>query len=107
MFVFSVFLPVIANTAGWITAEVGRQPWIVQDLMKTAEGVSPNLSQSQLYFSNITFLLIYMLLFAVFIYVLNDKIKHGPEPVDSPESKEPIIKLSERIKELLSKKRDK
>lgn len=102
IFVFSVLLPVIANTAGWITAEVGRQPWIVQGLMKTAEGVSPNLSQSQLYFSNILFFILYLLLFCVFIYVLNSKIQHGPEPT---ETDEPHVKLPGKIREFLSKEK--
>ncbi|MBK8550852.1 MAG: cytochrome ubiquinol oxidase subunit I [Ignavibacteria bacterium] len=105
MFVFSVFLPVIANTAGWITAEVGRQPWIVQGLMKTADGVSPNLSSDQLYFSNILFFILYLMLFIVFIYVLNNKIQHGPEPLDEIDTKSSLIKLPQRIREILDSKR--
>ncbi|MEZ4690453.1 MAG: cytochrome ubiquinol oxidase subunit I [Ignavibacteria bacterium] len=93
MFVFSVFLPVAANTAGWITAEVGRQPWIVYGLMKTAQGVSPNLSSDQLYFSNVLFLFLYLMLFIVFIYVLNNKIKHGPESLDTLNTKSSLVEL--------------
>ncbi len=104
IFVFSVLLPVTANTAGWITAEVGRQPWIVYGLMKTAAGVSPNLSRSQLYFSNILFFFLYLMLFAVFVYVLNSKIQHGPDPA---ETSAPIVPLTQRIREILRKsKRD-
>lgn len=104
IFVFSIFLPVIANTAGWITAEVGRQPWIVWELMRTADGVSPNLSQSQLYFSNILFFILYSALFTVFVYVLNGKIKHGPEAVEHIDVKKPLIQLPERIRDLLKSK---
>lgn len=102
IFVFSVLLPVIANTAGWITAEVGRQPWIVQGLMKTADGVSPNLSQGQLYFSNILFFLLYLSLFIVFIYVLNSKIQHGPERI---ETDEPHVKLPGKLRDFLFKEK--
>ncbi|MBS1516984.1 MAG: cytochrome ubiquinol oxidase subunit I [Bacteroidetes bacterium] len=104
IFVFSVLLPVFANTAGWITAEVGRQPWIVYGLMRTAEGVSPTLSQSQLYFSNILFFLLYLSLFAVFVYVLDRKIKHGPDPADESE---PIVKLPVKLREILNFRKDK
>lgn len=106
IFVFSVLLPVTANTAGWITAEVGRQPWIVQGLMKTADGVSPILSQSQLFFSNITFFLIYLMLFIVFIYVLNNKIKHGPDTPEIIDTSKPLVSLPERLREFLSRKKD-
>ena len=107
MFVFSVFLPVLANTAGWITAEVGRQPWIVYGLMKTAEGISPTLSQSQLYFSNIMFFVLYLMLFIVFIYVLNNKIQHGPEPVDEIDTKSSLVKLPDKIREIIDSRRKK
>ena len=107
MFVFSVFLPVLANTAGWITAEVGRQPWIVYGLMKTAEGVSPTLSQSQLYFSNIMFFILYLMLFIVFIYVLNNKIQHGPEPLEEIDTKSSLIKLPQKIREALDARKKK
>ncbi|MEP7145798.1 MAG: cytochrome ubiquinol oxidase subunit I [bacterium] len=105
LFVFSIFLPVIANTCGWITAEVGRQPWVVYGLMKTAEGVSPNLVASQVYFSNIMFFILYMMLFSVFIYVLNSKIQHGPEDIEAAGSNQPLIRLPERIRDFFSKKR--
>jgi cytochrome d ubiquinol oxidase subunit I len=81
--VISVLGPQIANQAGWMAAEVGRQPWIVQGLMRTAEGVSPILTSGQVIFSLVLFTVIYMLLFAVFIYLLNDKIQHGPDPVET------------------------
>jgi cytochrome bd ubiquinol oxidase subunit I len=81
--VFAVIGPQIANQAGWMAAEVGRQPWIVQGLMRTAEGVSPLLTSGQVIFSLTLFGVIYALLFAVFVFLLNDKIQHGPEPVET------------------------
>ncbi|GIK23369.1 MAG: cytochrome ubiquinol oxidase subunit I [Ignavibacterium sp.] len=82
-FVFSVLLPQIANQVGWITAEVGRQPWIVYGLLKTSEGLSKAVSADQVWFSLILFTLIYIGLFILFVYLLNEKIKHGPEDVDA------------------------
>jgi len=81
--VVAVLGPQIANQAGWMAAEVGRQPWIVQGLMRTAEGVSPLLTSEQVIFSLVLFSVIYMLLFGVFVFLLNDKIQHGPEPVET------------------------
>lgn len=83
IFVFSVLLPQIANQIGWITAEVGRQPWIVYGLLRTSEGLSKTVEAGQVWFSLILFTLIYIGLFILFIYLLNEKIQHGPEDVDS------------------------
>jgi cytochrome d ubiquinol oxidase subunit I len=83
IFVFSVLLPQIANQIGWITAEVGRQPWIVYGLLRTSEGLSKAVEAGQVWFSLILFMVIYLGLFILFIYLLNEKIQHGPEDVDS------------------------
>ena len=83
IFVFSVLLPQIANQIGWMTAEVGRQPWIVYGLLRTSEGLSKVVEAGQVLFSLILFTIIYIGLFILFIYLLNGKIQHGPEDVDS------------------------
>lgn len=90
-FVFSVVLPYIANQLGWVAAEVGRQPWIVYELLRTPDGLSEAVQANQVLGSIIMFGLIYAMLFAVWLYVLNDKIKHGPEPVEdeAPDHTEP------------------
>lgn len=78
VFVFSVIGPHIANQLGWITAEVGRQPYIVHNLLRTSEAFSKSISTGEVLTSLILFGLIYMFLFVLFIYLLNDKIQHGP-----------------------------
>jgi cytochrome d ubiquinol oxidase subunit I len=80
--VFSVLLPQIANQLGWISAEVGRQPWIVYNLLRTSDALSKVVDANQVLFSLILFLIIYLLLFILFIYLLNEKIKKGPEEID-------------------------
>ncbi|MFN3695324.1 MAG: cytochrome ubiquinol oxidase subunit I, partial [Ignavibacterium sp.] len=82
IFVFSVLLPQIANQVGWITAEVGRQPWIVYGLMRTSEGLSKAVQAGQVWYSLIMFTLIYIGLFILFIYLLNNKIHKGPVEAD-------------------------
>ncbi len=82
IFVFSVLGPQIANQVGWITAEVGRQPWIVYGILRTSEGLSKAVEAGQIWFSLILFTIIYIFLFILFIYLLNEKIQHGPEGVD-------------------------
>ncbi|MDD4050598.1 MAG: cytochrome ubiquinol oxidase subunit I [candidate division Zixibacteria bacterium] len=79
IFVFSVLLPQIANQMGWFSAEVGRQPWIVYGLLRTAEGVSKSVTPGDVIASIVMFLLVYILLFILFIYHLNEKIQRGPE----------------------------
>ncbi len=72
-------LPHIAHETGWISAEVGRQPWIIYKLMKTADAASVVVSANQLVFSLIMFFLIYSLLFVMFVYLFVKIAKNGPE----------------------------
>jgi len=78
LFVVAVLGPHLANQLGWLSAEVGRQPWIVHGMLRTSEAVSPRVSASEIWASLIMFGLVYLLLFAAFIYLLDHKIKHGP-----------------------------
>lgn len=77
VFSFSVLLPQIANQVGWYSAEVGRQPWVVYGLLRTSDALSENVKAEQVLFSLILFTLLYTILFALFIYLLNKKIQHG------------------------------
>ncbi len=79
--VASVLLPQIANQIGWYTAEVGRQPWIVYGLLRTSDALSKNVTSEHIIFSLVLFTLIYAGLFVVFLYLLDKKIKHGPDEV--------------------------
>jgi len=80
--IFSVLGPQISNQTGWFTAEMGRQPWIVYGLLRTSEALSKTVSAEHVLFSIILFTLIYGLLFVLFIFLLDRKIKQGPEQVD-------------------------
>ena len=80
--VFSVLGPELANEMGWFAAEVGRQPWLVWHELRTPEGLSAVVKANVVLTSLILFTFIYFLLFAVFIYLLNDKIQHGPHEDD-------------------------
>jgi cytochrome d ubiquinol oxidase subunit I len=75
-------LPQAANQLGWISAEVGRQPWIVYNLLRTKDAVSKAVGSGEIIFSLILFTLIYALLFVLFIFLLDRKIKHGPDETD-------------------------
>ncbi|MBN1947744.1 MAG: cytochrome ubiquinol oxidase subunit I [Bradymonadales bacterium] len=72
-------LPFLANQLGWWAAEVGRQPWIVYGIMRTADAVSPRVSAGQILFSILMFSVIYGLLFAVWVFLLRREIRKGPE----------------------------
>jgi len=79
--IFAVFLPQMGNQLGWASAEIGRQPWIVYGILRTGEGLSPVVTSGQVWFSLIGFTLVYLLLFGAFIFLLNHKIKVGPEEI--------------------------
>ncbi|MCX7908735.1 MAG: cytochrome ubiquinol oxidase subunit I [Ignavibacteria bacterium] len=83
--VFAVLLPHIANQTGWIAAEVGRQPWIVYGLLRTSDAFSKTLTSGQVWFSLILFTAIYLLIFLLFIFLLDRKIKQGITPETEPE----------------------
>jgi cytochrome d ubiquinol oxidase subunit I len=78
LLVFAVLLPQISNQSGWFTAEIGRQPWIVYGLLRTSDGLSEAVVAGQVLFSLTLFGLIYLLLFALFIFLLDRKIRQGP-----------------------------
>jgi cytochrome d ubiquinol oxidase subunit I len=104
VFVFAVGAAVLANQLGWVAAEVGRQPWIVHppvewtadgDVavgasgaveydegqgLRTLDAVSPGLEGRQVLGSIVGFSLVYLALAAVWLFVLDQKIRHGPEP---------------------------
>jgi cytochrome d ubiquinol oxidase subunit I len=76
----SLPFPYIANTAGWITAEVGRQPWLIYGLMRTEHGYSTAVSAGNAMFTLIGFMGMYALLTILFLFLVQREIAHGPEP---------------------------
>jgi cytochrome d ubiquinol oxidase subunit I len=74
---FSMPLPFLANELGWTAAEVGRQPWIVYNLMRTAQASSPNVSAWQIIFSIALLLAIYTVLFIVWIGAIRREMRRG------------------------------
>jgi len=77
--VWAIPLPYIANQLGWLVAEVGRQPWIVYGVLKTADAGSPAVSLAQVWTSLTAFTLIYGLLGALDIYLLFKIARSGPD----------------------------
>lgn len=74
-----MLLPYVAINAGWVVAEVGRQPWAVYGLMKTEDAVSP-IALSQIIFSIGGLVLFYTVLIIADVYLLKKYAKHGPAP---------------------------
>ncbi len=90
MLIVTVFLTEIAQTAGWWTGEIGRQPWIVWNVLRTADGVSPTLQTDQVLLSLVTFALLYLVLIVLFLMLLDRKIKRGPEKIPPPPAEQPL-----------------
>ena len=91
----SVLGPQIANQAGWFAAEVGRQPWLVYGLLRTPQGLSAVVKADAVLTAIVLFSLVYLLLFAVFLYLLNDKFQHGPDAADLLPSGKLAMPISE------------
>ncbi len=71
--------PFIANTAGWFTAELGRQPWLAYGLFRTQEGVSPLVSSGSVLFTLIGFAGMYLVMGLLYILLMVREVAHGPE----------------------------
>ncbi len=69
----------VAVQTGWMAAEIGRQPWIVYNVMKTTDAISKVVPAGQILFSLIMFILIYAFLFAIFLKIFFKIIRKGPE----------------------------
>lgn len=78
-----LFMPFIANTAGWIVAEMGRQPWVVYGLLLTEDGVSPIVSATSVWISMISFTIVYGLLAAAGFYLVH-RFARPQRPGDPP-----------------------
>lgn len=76
---FMIPFPYIANTAGWYTAELGRQPWLVYNLMRMVDGVSPTVSSGNTLFTLLGFVGLYILLGLLFLMLVLKIIRKGPE----------------------------
>ncbi len=79
----SVPLPYIANTAGWMTAELGRQPWLIYGLMRTVHGASPLVGAGNAWFTLLGFMGMYTLLSILWLFLIFREIERGPEPGES------------------------
>jgi len=83
---FLLPFPYIANTAGWVTAELGRQPWLVHGVLRTRDGVSAHVSAGNALFSLLGFMGLYSVLSALFLLLVARKIQKGPVPDPEPHS---------------------
>ena len=99
--VASVILTEIATLSGWWTAEFGRQPWIVWNVLRTDGAESPNVGNGQLIFSITMFLVLYALVFYVFLRLLDSKIKEGPPP---PTDEQEIDSLPDSFGEIFRRR---
>ena len=80
LLMLSAPLPYIANTAGWMTAELGRQPWLIYGVMRTVHGASPRVVAGNVWFTLLGFMGMYTLLAILWLFLVYREIEHGPEP---------------------------
>jgi cytochrome d ubiquinol oxidase subunit I len=103
LFVVTVFFVEVAIIAGWWTAEIGRQPWVVYNVLLTADGVSPLLSAGEVIASLGMFIVLYALLLALFLYLLNGHIQEGPAKLEEVETV-PVGDLPDTFREVFTRR---
>jgi len=103
LFVITVFLTLVSTIAGWWTAEVGRQPWIVYGLLPTTLAVSPTLTTTDVAISMVMFLVLYTGLLFVFLFLLNHKIQDGPDPLSEVETT-PVSSLPDTFRDIFRRR---
>jgi cytochrome bd ubiquinol oxidase subunit I len=81
LLVLNIPLPLIACQLGWITTEVGRQPWIIYGVLKTSQAASINVSAQEVLISLILFSFLYFIITAFYIFLIVSQVKRGPEPL--------------------------
>ena len=86
MLVLAFPFPFIANTAGWMTTEFGRQPWLVYGLMRTAEGASPTVHSGTTAFTTLGFAGLYLVLGLLFVLLVVREIEHGPRSMSGEQA---------------------
>ena len=79
VFTWMIPLPFIAVLAGWFVTDIGRQPWIVHGILRTAEGVTPSLTGGMALFTLIGYVVVYAAIFTAGLYYLIRLIRRGPE----------------------------
>lgn len=72
-------LPFIANTAGWMTAELGRQPYLIYGVFRTIDGYSKSVSAANVWFTLLGFMGMYTLIAILFLFLVHREVAHGPE----------------------------
>ncbi len=103
LFVITVFFTISSIIAGWWTAEIGRQPWIVYGVLPTEVAVSPTLTTTDMVISLVMFLVLYTVLFILFLYLLNRNIQRGPEPLSEVETV-PVASLPDTFRDIFRRR---
>jgi cytochrome d ubiquinol oxidase subunit I len=94
----------LAVVSGWITTEVGRQPWVVQGLMRTRDGISPSLTGNDVLASLIAYIIVYLIVFGAGLLIMLRLMRAGPataEPEEDPSlrSNRPLGAITRRARE--------
>lgn len=83
---YTMLAPILAIATGWAVTEFGRQPWIVQGLMKTADAVSPNLTTTDVMISLVGFSLLYLVLIIAMVYLMRKYALMGADGRPAPKA---------------------
>jgi cytochrome d ubiquinol oxidase subunit I len=88
---WAVALPLLANTAGWLFTETARQPWLVYGLLKTSDGISPNVSTTSVFTTLVLFTALYAVLGVICFRMVRRIAIAGPDPLTPPPLDEGVV----------------
>jgi cytochrome d ubiquinol oxidase subunit I len=86
--------PYIANTAGWMTAELGRQPWLIYGVLRTIDGYSKSVTAANGWFTLLGFMGMYTLLSILFVFLMVRELNHGPDEGPGADKSHLVIRPS-------------
>jgi cytochrome d ubiquinol oxidase subunit I len=98
--------PYIANTLGWMTAELGRQPWLIYGIFQTRDGYSKVVSNGNTIFTLIGFIGLYFVLGLLFLYLVGREISQGPEGEVVTRDRQEREQLAPKRGEVIARRRE-
>ncbi|WP_336135862.1 cytochrome ubiquinol oxidase subunit I [Natronomonas amylolytica] len=90
-------LGILAVELGWVVTEVGRQPWVIQGVMKTSDGVSPGLTSAEATATLAGFAVVYLGLLTLYLYVVARIVRAGPPEVPDVESADEVSETTTEV----------
>jgi cytochrome d ubiquinol oxidase subunit I len=98
--------PYLANILGWMTAELGRQPWLIYGIFQTRDGYSKVVSNGDTIFTLLGFVALYFVLGLLFLFLVGREIGHGPEGEAVTDARQQPEEVAPKLPEVIVRQRE-